>query len=249
MFSDINYPQIYLTSARLHYLIILVFVRYIFTLPVKVLKICYNDFMKIHLIKNKYFLATFFILLSLIIVALTSYTIYIKLKNSDKIETNSETTTNQFESPVAETSYMLSIDKIGVNVPIIINVDGNNKDEYNKSLENGVAHLKGVALPGKYGNTFIFGHSSYYAWKPGNYKEIFKDLNKLNIGDEIIINSNLYKYTYQVSDKQIVSPDRVDVADQNYTEKKLTLMTCWPIGSDAKRLIVVAMLKETTAVQ
>ena len=150
---------------------------------------------------------------------------------------------------VVEDSYTLTINKTNITAPIIVNVDGNNKEAYDKSLESGVAQLNGTALPGKAGNTFIFGHSSFYTWKPGEYKKIFKDLNNLETGDEIIINSNVSRYIYRVSDKQIVMPDRVDVVDQNYSEKKLTLMTCWPIGSSEKRLVVIAMLTETIPIQ
>jgi sortase A len=143
-----------------------------------------------------------------------------------------------------ESDYILKIGKINLSAPIIINVDGNDKVAYNKALESGVAHLMGSALPGKVGNSFIFGHSSYYAWKPGDYKEIFEGLNNVEVGDTIIISSNSSTYNYKVSEKQVVNSDDVAVADQNYNEKKLTLMTCWPIGSDAKRLVIVGLLQE-----
>lgn len=150
---------------------------------------------------------------------------------------------------VTESSYFLAINKLALSAPIILNVDGNDKEAYDKALEGGVAHLMGSALPGKPGNTFIFGHSSFYAWKPGDYKEIFATLDQLEIGDEIIITSNIMRYIYTVSDKQIVSPNEVTVASQNYSEKKLTLMTCWPVGSDAERLVIISNLKESVPIQ
>ena len=73
-------------------------------------------------------------------------------------------------SPKVEENFVLNIEKLKITAPIILNVNGNNKETYNKALEGGVAHLTDSALPGKLGNTFIFGHSSFYAWKPGNYK-------------------------------------------------------------------------------
>lgn len=157
------------------------------------------------------------------------------------------TISNKTDIPVStptEENFVLKIDKINLSAPIIINVDGNDKEAYNKALENGVAHLKGSAIPGKAGNPFIFGHSSYYAWKPGDYKEIFKNLNNVEIGDIITVSSSSSTYNYKVISKEIVTPDNVAVANQNYAEKKLTLMTCWPIGSDAKRLVIVGMLEE-----
>lgn len=148
-----------------------------------------------------------------------------------------------------EDSYLLSIPKINISAPVVINVDGNDQKAYDKSLENGVAQLKGTVLPGKPGNSFIFGHSSYYLWEPGDYKEIFKGLDSLNVGDQILVNSNLSHYIYEVTEKKIVLPNNVEVANQNYAEKKLSLMTCWPIGTDSKRLLVISMLKETLPMQ
>lgn len=42
-----------------------------------------------------------------------------------------------------------------------------------------------------------------------------------------------------MTDKRVVASSDVEVADQNYRLKQITLMTCWPINSTAKRLIVV----------
>lgn len=141
-------------------------------------------------------------------------------------------------------NYQLIISKINITTQISINADGNNKDEYNKALENGVAHLKGSALPGKSGNVFIFGHSSYYEDRPGNYKQIFAKLNDLVPGDIIEIQSRNARYIYKILDKKIVEPNDVSIANQNYNLKQITLMTCWPVGSTAQRLVVVGELVE-----
>lgn len=152
------------------------------------------------------------------------------IKNQDKLNTT--------------VSYNLFISKISVSAPISISVDGNNKDEYNKALENGVAHLKGSAMPGKNGNVFIFGHSSFGADKAGNYKEIFAKLNDLNLGEIIEVQSPELNYKYKITDKKIVAADDVTVAKQNTAIKQLTLMTCWPIGSTKERLVVISELIE-----
>lgn len=141
--------------------------------------------------------------------------------------------------------YNLLIPKISVTAPIIINVDGNNKDEYNKALENGVAQLKGSALPGRNGNAFVFGHSSYLADKPGNYKEIFKNMNDLNPGDLFEVQSKSARYVYRITNKKVVEPNDVSVAEQNVSIKQMTLMTCWPVGTTKQRMIVVGELVES----
>jgi sortase A len=140
--------------------------------------------------------------------------------------------------------FQLEINKIYVSAPIIFNVDGSNKKEYNNALEKGVAHLKGTALPGQNGTSFIFGHSSYYLYESGNYKKVFANLNKLKNGDVITIKGQQTKFDYKVVEKSIVKPNDLEVTKQNYQTKELILMTCWPVGTTEKRLIVLANLLE-----
>lgn len=144
-----------------------------------------------------------------------------------------------------EKGYWLHIDKLQINVPIVIDVDGKNKTAYFKSLEDGVAHMKGTAKPGEPGNTFIFGHSSYYESSPGNYKKIFATLNDIEENDEIIIKlDNKQTWRYKVKDKEIIEATQTEVTHQDKSKKILTLMTCWPIGTKDKRLVVIANLIE-----
>ncbi|OGD57298.1 hypothetical protein A2V71_00470 [Candidatus Berkelbacteria bacterium RBG_13_40_8] len=130
----------------------------------------------------------------------------------------------------------LVIPKIRVDAPIIWNVAEANITE---SLQNGVVHYQGTALPGDLGNVFITGHSSYYLWAPGSYKDVFALLNKLGAGDKIYIQYGGATFTYEVTDQQVVSPDRLDVLSQA-NENILTLMTCVPVGTSLNRLIVTA---------
>lgn len=109
------------------------------------------------------------------------------------------------------------------------------------ALRNGVVRYPGTADPGKRGNTFITGHSSYYLWDPGAYKDVFALLPHIQVDDEIIIHYKQKVYRYQVSSTKEVWPDQVDVLNQT-EDYRLSLMTCVPIGTNLKRLIVVAKL-------
>jgi sortase A len=141
-----------------------------------------------------------------------------------------------------EKDFHLTIKKINLsNVPIILNVDGSNEALYLKALEEGVAHFAGTALPGQRGNVFIFGHSEYYPNKPGNYKTVFIHLDRLKIGEQIIIKSEKKEYRYNVISKKIISPKDTSVLAQSL-DFRLTLMTCWPPGTTSKRLIIIAKL-------
>lgn len=135
--------------------------------------------------------------------------------------------------------YQLSIDEIDVIVPIIKEVSGANEQEYLRAIENGVAHYAGTPLPGNQGNSFIFGHSSYYRNKPGSYKEIFKRLNELKVGHKVTIQKGEESFSYQVINSRIVEANDTTVLDQGDREI-VTLMTCWPPGTLQKRYIVQA---------
>lgn len=160
---------------------------------------------------------------------------------SEKSPVQSSTVQILSTEPKKNETFSISIPTIDISAPIKTNVDGRAKEEYMKALEMGVAHLKGTALPGALGNTVIFGHSSYFKNLPGNYKEIFAKNNDIEIGSTITIKSNLGRtLNYRVVSKDIVLPEDVEVVRQRFDESKLTLITCWPVYSTAKRLVIVA---------
>lgn len=134
------------------------------------------------------------------------------------------------------TSAKLSIPKIGVEAPILWNIE---EKDFNTKLLEGVVHYKGTALPGDVGNVFITGHSSYYAWVDSPYKDTFALLDKLNVGDKIYIQYQNGSFIYEVSNSKVVTPDKMEVL-QSTNERVLTLMTCVPVGTNLRRLIVTA---------
>lgn len=139
---------------------------------------------------------------------------------------------------IQEADWVIGIPRIEVSAPVVLNVNAGDKDAYFKALEGGVAQMQGTALPGR-GNTVIFGHSSFYASSEGNFKTVFKTLDHLEKGDEITLKSNYRTLVYEVTSSEMVSPDDVDVTKQT-SEKKVTLITCWPPGTIDNRLVVSA---------
>ena len=168
----------------------------------------------------------------------------ISIKNPNQNSSNNESisTPNQLDQGNDNISVAekIIIDKISVSAPIVLNIDGNNKEEYMKALENGVAQMAKTALPGEAGNTVIFAHSSYYESRPGNYKTIFADLDKLAAGDIIQLSSGAKIVSYTVIEIKTVKPEDVSIVNQNKNEYKLTLVTCWPPKTTNERLVVVA---------
>ncbi len=114
------------------------------------------------------------------------------------------------------------------------------EEDIQLALEQGVAHYPGTAVPGQAGNFFVTGHSSYYPWADGDYKSIFALLPQLQIGEEYFIYYNGNKHRYRVTDKKEVQPTDVSVLNQPPNKRVATLMTCTPIGTTLRRLIVSA---------
>jgi LPXTG-site transpeptidase (sortase) family protein len=107
------------------------------------------------------------------------------------------------------------------------------------ALRGGVVHYPGTPWPGQSGNVVLTGHSSYYPWDPGRFKDVFAILHNVKLNDEIVIFHNQRKYRYKVTETKVVLPEQVEVLGDT-GDDRLTLLTCTPIGTNLKRLIVTA---------
>ena len=136
----------------------------------------------------------------------------------------------------------LIIPKINVEVPI----EFNTTPDYNaqmKAMENGVAWfgIPGAnSKPGQVGNSVLSGHSSNDIIDGGNYKFIFARLDQLNNGDTIYVNYEQKRYTYTITKKEVVLPTEVSKLVYETDKPMLTLITCTPLGTALKRLLVTA---------
>jgi sortase A len=131
--------------------------------------------------------------------------------------------------------YTISIPKVKIDSATVA-IGG---EDLNKSL----VQYPGTALPGRHGNSVIFGHSILpIFYNPKNYISIFSLLPTLQTGDLIYINYDGVSYTYKVEEMFEVLPTDIQVLDQDSSDSFLTLVTCVPPGDPAnpKRLIVRA---------
>lgn len=136
----------------------------------------------------------------------------------------------------------LIIPKINVDVPVVYGI-GPDNDSQMKAMENGVAHfaIPGAnSTPGQVGNTVISGHSSNDLFDSGNYKFVFAHLDRLNIGDMIYANYEGIRYSYTVTKKEVVMPTEVDKLIYDTDSPVMTLITCTPLGTAEKRLLISA---------
>ncbi len=105
-----------------------------------------------------------------------------------------------------------------------------------EELKRGPGWMPYTDVPGPFGNVGIAAHRTTYGAP-------FRRLDDLQPGDTIYFYSPFRRYTYVVTEKLIVTPDRVDVV-QTSEEPMLTLSACHPMYSAQYRLIVHADLTE-----
>jgi sortase A len=102
----------------------------------------------------------------------------------------------------------------------------------------GIGHYPGTAMPGGEGNFAIAGHRTTYG-KP------FTDIDLLEVGDAIVVQTYEAWYVYRVTESTIVSPEDVEVvapvpgeAGSSPDGRYITLTTCHPRYSAAQRWVV-----------
>ncbi len=140
----------------------------------------------------------------------------------------------------------LTLGKINVAAPMVWSQSEDEKTML-EDLKNGVIHFPKTAAPGQNGNMVVSGHSSNYVWIAGKYNYVFKNLNDLAAGDLVDVktvqkNGRVIVYHYKINGfKKIVAPDD-PVIFENTSAPTMTLSTCWPLGTNLRRLIVKADL-------
>ena len=123
----------------------------------------------------------------------------------------------------------IQIPAIGVDHPV---VQGDGFEQ----LKKGVGQSAGTPNPGQDGNVVLSAHNDVFG-------EIFRHLDRLNPGDEVILFTSQRTYTYIVQQTQIVEPTRVEVMAQT-REPVVTLISCYPYMVDDQRIVVSAALQE-----
>lgn len=90
-----------------------------------------------------------------------------------------------------------------------------------------------AAWPGEKGRVILSGHRT-------TYKAPFLETDKLDKGDEIILETKWGIFTYEVYDQKSVLPTDLQVVVQKDNARELVLTTCDPPLSAARRLITYA---------
>lgn len=111
-------------------------------------------------------------------------------------------------------------------------------------LRKGPGHYPGTALPGEVGNFVVSGHRT-------TYSAPFNRVGELRKGDRILIDTRDMQYVYRVTGDRIVRPDAVAATapvpfhpGRKPTKRLITLTTCHPKYSAARRLLIFGELVE-----
>lgn len=131
-------------------------------------------------------------------------------------------------TPGPEQAIRIQIPAINVDAPI---VQGDGWEQ----LKKGVGQHIGSVNPGQDGNLVLTAHNDVFG-------EIFRYLDKLERGDQIIVYTNQRAYTYLVRGTDIVEPTQVEVMAPT-PQETITLISCYPYRVDNQRIVVKGMLQ------
>lgn len=140
----------------------------------------------------------------------------------------------------------IQIPSVGIDTKVvevgyrIVEIQGMQVIEW-EVADYAAGHHSTSANPGEGGNIVITGHSD---WKG----EVFRTLEHVKLGDEVILTSDAGVFRYRVTEihyrKEVGVPLEERIATGRFLdpmpEERVTLVTCWPYGIDDHRIIVVA---------
>ncbi|MCA9381912.1 class E sortase [Candidatus Dojkabacteria bacterium] len=184
------------------------------------------------------------LLVSLIFLAVSIYpSIEYRLKYKGKAVYPYESTyvdnTNDDKEVVKEDKKIpeintLVIPTIGVDVKI---VEGSG----DWALNDGSWHRPGTGDPIQGGNFVLTGHRFGFSWMPSDIKKksTFYNLDKVEIGDVLIVYWEGKEYDYKVNRIFSAAPDEVSIEDPTESPQ-LMVYTCSLLGRNSDRLVLIA---------
>jgi len=120
-----------------------------------------------------------------------------------------------------------------------IDVEGSVVEGINSiDMDRGFWHFPTSKYPGEKGNSVIIGHRFQYI-PPA--KNTFYHLDRVNIGDEVIIKQGDDSLTFIVTNIEIVEKNDISILTDTL-DYRLTLVTCTPLWTSDMRLVITAKL-------
>ena len=131
-------------------------------------------------------------------------------------------------TPAPDQTVRLQIPRLNLDAPV---VQGDGWEQ----LKKGIGQHIGSANPGQNGNVVLTAHNDVYG-------ELFRYLDQLQPGDEVIVYTQQRQYVYVVDRTTLVEPTAVEVMASTGSPT-VTLISCYPYLVDSQRIVVFARLQ------
>ena len=132
-------------------------------------------------------------------------------------------------TPSIQQAVRIEIPALKVDAPV---VQGDGWDQ----LKKGVGQHIGSSDPGESGNVVLSAHDDVFG-------ELFRQLDKLQPGDRVMLYTEQRQYLYIVDRTELVEPTAVEVMASTGAPT-VTLISCYPYLVDKQRIVVFARLQE-----
>lgn len=139
------------------------------------------------------------------------------------------TNTNQTPPEDIPKDNRLAIPSIGIDEVII---DSNNPN----AVDKGVLRQPKTSKPPLGSNTVLIGHR--FSYSP-SIKFPFYNLDKVALGDSVVVAWEGVVYRYKVTEVKVVEPTEIAI-EAPTEDARLTLYTCTPLWTAEKRLVIIA---------
>ena len=162
------------------------------------------------------------------------FTILTPLFQSQFIDTTNNSTTKRLAQTQTITENRLYIPKIDINLPYFAGPAS--------VMEHGAWWRKPENGNPKDGGNFVLSaHRFIMGMTPQQTlrKSPFYNINRLDIGDKIIVDYNGKRYEYLISEKRSVKPETVEI-EQRTAQPQLTLYSCTLGGANDGREVIIA---------
>lgn len=121
----------------------------------------------------------------------------------------------------------ISIDKININLPIYLGAN-------NENMKKGATLMTQTSIP-------IGGvnhHAVIAAHRGMKESKMFRDIDQLELGDEVKINNIWGEIIYEVSEIRVIEPDDIEAVLIQGGKDMISLISCHPFPYNYQRLIV-----------
>ena len=148
---------------------------------------------------------------------------------------------------IPELPTKIEIKAIGLST-VVVNPATTDITILDKELLNGAVRHPSSARLGEKGNVVLFGHSSYLPIVNNQAYKTFNGIQKLEVGDIVIVYASDTAYTYKVRSVAKENAKDNSVISLSTDSKILTLVTCNSFGTKEDRFIVIADFVESHSI-